>query len=256
MQGKVIYYTYYSYEEWGRGYIGQRKCPIGKTPEEDDYPGSYKDKTFNPDNKIVLKTYDTREEAIQDEIILHDFYKVDTNPHFANISKQKAQGFSYSAVGTKNYQHNTGRKDSFYHPQKGEEINVTCSLMRYKYGLTTSSLLLLSKEQIREHKGWVLLKNKNNIPSTANKHYVHVWKNIDKNVYYIGTINDLVNQYSYLNIPEITRIAIGERKISRGIICIACQSAAKPGFKPREVQRLDEAYRKIALSTNIDLLMI
>lgn len=35
----TIYYTYYSYEEFGRGYIGYRKCPEKYTPETDPIPG-------------------------------------------------------------------------------------------------------------------------------------------------------------------------------------------------------------------------
>jgi hypothetical protein len=36
---KEYYYTYYSYEEWGRGYFGSRKCYC--LPEKDvNYLGS------------------------------------------------------------------------------------------------------------------------------------------------------------------------------------------------------------------------
>lgn len=84
---KEYYYTYYSYEEWGRGYIGSRKCNC--LPEKDvRYFGSYSDKTFKPTQKIILKSdYATREEALADEIILHDYYDVANNPHFANRAK-------------------------------------------------------------------------------------------------------------------------------------------------------------------------
>jgi hypothetical protein len=90
------HYTYYSYEEWGRGYFGSRSCEC--LPEEDvKYFGSFKDKTFKPTQKIILKDdYLTRDEAIIDEIILHNFYEVDKNPHFANKSRQKTTGFYYA----------------------------------------------------------------------------------------------------------------------------------------------------------------
>ena len=42
---KKIYYVYYSFEESGRGYIGYRKCPGGRTPESDTYLGSATDNT-------------------------------------------------------------------------------------------------------------------------------------------------------------------------------------------------------------------
>ena len=92
---KEYYYTYYSYEEWGRGYFGSRKCYC--LPEEDmNYLGSSKDKTFRPTQKIILKSdYATREEAIADEIILQRYYKVVENSHFANKAYQTSTKFSY-----------------------------------------------------------------------------------------------------------------------------------------------------------------
>jgi hypothetical protein len=88
------HYTYYSYEEFGRGYIGKRSCHCN--PEEDvKYFGSYTDKTFKPTQKIILETYDTATEAIADEVKLHDFYDVANNPHFANRAKQTSIKFSY-----------------------------------------------------------------------------------------------------------------------------------------------------------------
>ena len=89
------YYTYYSYEEWGRGYIGSRGCKC--LPEEDtNYLGSSKDKTFKPTHKIILKSdYVTREEAYVDEIILQGYYKVVENPHFVNRAYQTSTKFSY-----------------------------------------------------------------------------------------------------------------------------------------------------------------
>jgi len=80
---KKYHYTYYSYEEFGRGYIGVRSCNC--KPEEDvKYFGSFSDKSFLPTSKIILGTYETREEANKDERILHRFYDVGLNPKFAN----------------------------------------------------------------------------------------------------------------------------------------------------------------------------
>lgn len=96
------FYTYYSYEPFGRGYIGSRQCVCN--PEEDTYYGSYRDKTFRPTEKIILNQYETKEEALKDEVSLHMFYQVDTNPHFANKSQQRTAGFSYCGdrAGEKN----------------------------------------------------------------------------------------------------------------------------------------------------------
>lgn len=87
------HYTYYSYEEWGRGYIGVRSCNC--PPEEDPYFGSYTDQTFKPTHKIILSTHETRKEANQAEINLHKFFNVGSNNHFANKANQTSSGFFY-----------------------------------------------------------------------------------------------------------------------------------------------------------------
>jgi hypothetical protein len=102
------YYVYYSYEEWGRGYIGKRECRC--SPEEDvNYFGSFKDKTFKPTEKIILFVCESREEVYEIERMLHCFLEVDINPHFANRSKQTSTRFSFSACGDKNPNYGGGR---------------------------------------------------------------------------------------------------------------------------------------------------
>ena len=91
------HYVYYSYEDWGRGYIGVRQCECNIA--EDVYFGSYKDKSFCPTNKIVLLECETREEAIEAEVILHKFYDVKNNPHFANQANQTSMKFDYDNRG-------------------------------------------------------------------------------------------------------------------------------------------------------------
>jgi hypothetical protein len=92
------HYVYYSFEEWGRGYIGSRSCDC--LPEEDtDYFGSFTDPGFNPTRKIILRSdYETRKEANKDEVALHDFFDVAKNPHFANKAKQTSEKFSTQGV--------------------------------------------------------------------------------------------------------------------------------------------------------------
>lgn len=88
------HYVYYSYEEWGRGYIGKRSSSV--PPCEDvSYLGSYTDKSFCPTQKIILQEYATEKEALDAEIALHKYYEVDINPHFANRAKQTSSGFAW-----------------------------------------------------------------------------------------------------------------------------------------------------------------
>jgi hypothetical protein len=88
------HYVYYSYEQWGRGYIGRRSSKVH--PSIDPYMGSFTDKTFAPTSKIILAEFDSVEEAIQAEINLHVFFAVDSNPHFANRARQTSTGFAWN----------------------------------------------------------------------------------------------------------------------------------------------------------------
>ena len=89
------HYVYYSYEQWGRGYIGKRSCRV--PPDQDiKYLGSFCDKSFHPTEKIILAVFDTSEQALAAEICLHNFYCVDQNPHFANMSRQTTDRFAWS----------------------------------------------------------------------------------------------------------------------------------------------------------------
>jgi 5-methylcytosine-specific restriction endonuclease McrA len=91
---KKYFYVYYSYEEYGRGYIGKRECKC--LPEEDiKYFGSFTDKTFKPTQKIILETFDSVEKSLTAECALHNFYEVHKNPHFANRAKQTSRKFYY-----------------------------------------------------------------------------------------------------------------------------------------------------------------
>lgn len=90
---KKYHYVYYSYEEYGRGYIGSRSCSC--LPQEDrNYLGSFTDKTFTPTNKIIIAEFNSRKEAFLAEVNLHSFYDVVKNPHFANKAKLTTSRFS------------------------------------------------------------------------------------------------------------------------------------------------------------------
>lgn len=91
------HYVYYSYEDWGRGYIGVRQCECDIY--EDEYFGSYYDNTFNPTNKIILMKCNNRKEALEAEVIIHNFYDVKNNPHFANQANQTSSKFDYDNTG-------------------------------------------------------------------------------------------------------------------------------------------------------------
>ena len=119
MELAEYHYVYYTYEEWGRGYIGSRTCKC--LPEEDvTYFGSFKDKSFKPTQKIILNIdYATREEAYIDEIVLQQYYKVVENRHFANRAYQTTTKFFYIPSGSP---WNKGLQMSEEHRKKLSEI--------------------------------------------------------------------------------------------------------------------------------------
>lgn len=89
-----VHYTYITRSSDGRYYIGVRSCE--GDPAEDPYMGSHSDETYVPNRKRVLSTFDSREEAYEHEIYLHELRQVDTNPRYANKARQKSAGFFYS----------------------------------------------------------------------------------------------------------------------------------------------------------------
>jgi hypothetical protein len=117
------HYVYYSYEQWGRGYIGRRTCSC--LPEEDvEYFGSFKDKAFKPTEKVILEVFETSEGADQAEIALHKFFKVDENPEFANMAIQGCRPRYTHPKGTKCY--NNGYHNKLIRP--GEIVSDGYSL--------------------------------------------------------------------------------------------------------------------------------
>lgn len=142
----MYHYVYYSYEEWGRGYIGVRECEC--LPEEDSqYMGSFYDKSFHPSNKIILEIFETRQQALAGEIALHAYYDVKNNPHFANQANQTCTSFDYSG-GHAGKIHNQESKDKIRLKITGlKRSSETRAKMRANAMKTQSWLNLNSKYQ-------------------------------------------------------------------------------------------------------------
>jgi hypothetical protein len=163
---KEYYYTYYSYEEWGMGYFGSRKCYC--LPEEDvKYFGSFYDKTFKPTQKIILRSdYATREEAYADEIILQQHYKVVENPHFANKAYQTSTKFCVSKEQAIKNGRNNGLKTKengtglfSLTPEQRSEYNRKNGLKVKELGI---GIFALTPEERSEHNRKNGLKTKEN----------------------------------------------------------------------------------------------
>lgn len=91
----MYHYTYLSKDLTdGRMYIGSRSCKC-KPDEDVGYFGSFKDKSFKPTNKIILKVFNTRKEAFKHEIYLHFVLDVANNFLFANRARVTTTGFNW-----------------------------------------------------------------------------------------------------------------------------------------------------------------
>ena len=79
-------------------YIGVRSCKIN--PEEDKYLSSSKVIKRNKIavDKHILSTWNTRQEAVSHEILLHDCFNVAINKEFFNQALQTAVGFDTSGM--------------------------------------------------------------------------------------------------------------------------------------------------------------
>lgn len=123
------HYTYYSYEEFGRGYIGSRTCRCN--PEQDiTYFGSYTDKNFHPTQKVILEVHNTSQESLEAENKLMQFYDVKDNPHFAN--KQFSPYRPVTNKGRKRHAEETRKcKESliayYKKPENREKLRRQCS---------------------------------------------------------------------------------------------------------------------------------
>lgn len=121
MTTQYNYYVYYSYEEFGRGYIGRRACRCA--PDKDvTYFGSFSDTSFNPTQKIILQVCADTQKAAEAEVALHAFYQVDKNPHFANKAKQTSTRFT-CAGNWKGKTHSNKTKEQIRNKLTGRKMS-------------------------------------------------------------------------------------------------------------------------------------
>jgi hypothetical protein len=167
-----MYYTYYSFETDkgidGLGYIGYRRLRAGFAPENEPYwgsPDSPKNKQFkdNPNkDKIILGVFDTKQEALDHEILLHQLWNVDTNDHFANAAKSISSGF---VSDTTDYTLRDWTNDSL----NVLETQITTKALCEKYQLNRSKLSAVINGKRRVHSGWRLVGSMPDADAKAQK---------------------------------------------------------------------------------------
>jgi hypothetical protein len=208
------FYVYYSYEEYGRGYIGKRECEC--LPEKDiNYFGSFHDKSFYPTQKIILETFDSVEKALEAEIILHDFYEVDENPHFANRAKQTSTKFYYISKMSDEEKERRSDLMKTSNPMSNPEyrekarINLIKSLQRpeVRKRKSESAKKVFNTPEERERRRLSAIKSHQN-PETKIKHieaklgeknpcYGKKWITNGKENKYINSIDNVPDGFRY-----------------------------------------------------------
>jgi hypothetical protein len=96
----MYHYTYLLLGTDGRYYYGVRSCK--NLPQDDQYWGSYTDKSFVPKRKRILGIFDSREAALLEEVRIHSIKNVDKSSRYANRAKQRSERFNFSASGEEN----------------------------------------------------------------------------------------------------------------------------------------------------------
>jgi hypothetical protein len=95
----MYHYTYIiKHKTQNLKYIGVRSCKCHPT-DDTSYWGSSKHLPKNvkyTHNKRVLSIFNTRKQALEHEIYLHNKYEVNQNPFFYNKAKQTSTGFDTS----------------------------------------------------------------------------------------------------------------------------------------------------------------
>jgi len=155
------HYTYWlTCQDTNEHYIGVRSSKV--LPELDHYWSSSKVvKAMMRDGKKftkqVLAEWDTREEALSHEILLHDIFDVVRNDSFLNRSKQKSTGFcTFGFMHTEEWKSRKsegmkGKYSGAGNPMYGKEMPVSArqKIAEYRSGkkFTEESRRRLSKSK-------------------------------------------------------------------------------------------------------------
>ena len=172
-------------------YIGVRS--FNGNPNKDPYMGSSKVMTTEDKlrcDKIILKTFSTRKEAMQHEIKLHELYDVAHNDKFWNACKATSVGFDVTGCRGRKFTseqcerlskarqgegNNTYRLTTEYEwvHKSGEVFRGTTDKVVKHSGKDNSSFYKVLRGQLLYASGWRIRKNLTSGVETSNfdEHY-------------------------------------------------------------------------------------
>lgn len=183
----MYHYTYILLDpESDMKYIGMRSCKC--KPDEDAYMGSSYAMTIEDKrkcDKLILEEFETREEALQHEIRLHEQFQVHVNPEFWNLAKQTSTKFVSNRKGCKLTEEHKrkcsealkGRKMPKFTEEHRQKISAARTGTKASYEL---------RKKLSE-----MRKGENN--SNFKHSTIYVW--YKEGVRYVGTISELANTY-------------------------------------------------------------
>lgn len=192
-----MHYIYYSYEEFGRGYLGKRMVPPGLTPETDiEYFGSYEDETFNPTQKIILFVVKTDKEASIIEEKLQRFFDVVNNPHFANQCIQNGPKFSsYGRKMKQSSKNKISQKNKGKIPwNKGKKHKVS-SIQKMKDTLAQSNRVPWNKNKKGCQEAWNKGKKMPPAPGKISYHKEYYFVNVKSGQIIKKTTREMIKLY-------------------------------------------------------------
>lgn len=162
----------------GLKYIGVRSCDVDPTNDLKLYKSSSRNKEFlqrqkefpNDYKYEILSFHDTREDASNEEIRLHELYNVAINPTFINNAKQTSTKFDTTGKVTVKDEHGNTMQVSKLDPRyiSGELVHIFTGTTTVKdidgnlYQVSLDDPRYLSGELVHINTNKVPVKDKNN----------------------------------------------------------------------------------------------
>ena len=208
----MYHYTYILLDpESEMKYIGMRSSEC--KPEEDTYMGSSYAMTIHDKrrcDKLVLEEFDTREEALQHEIKLHNQFEVHTNPEFWNLSKQTSTKFISNRKGCKLTEEHKRKCSEALKGRKMPEFTE-----EHKRKISEAKIGIKASVETRK-------KMSDSRQGEDNSNFKHktVYKWYKDNEYFVGTVGQLAMKCNIKDKSALYRAIKGKTLTGNGWLIV------------------------------------